>query len=1824
MPDWRDKGGRGPKKDAGRTPPAKPAAPDQRSSGTSAPQPIAERSARRKGWRKGSSAGPPSHSSDRSWQGAGPGEENVSRRTLFRWGLRAVLSVAAIVLTAVFVWVVFVWPRKLPLAVISVGEMVSGELRENLLGQAERAAWLEVNSGNIEVSPQDKDRDEDYQQLEGMVREDGEIRAARLTLKSRKGPGRNLFAVYVGAVAVSRPDPGRLSASPGNETSSAELNEPETLWLVPRTGTPWPDGRAEAWDRKLVRLDDLLHCVASSVEADRGWAWLILDLRQPSLVAEATDLDCQWKTQLAAALERLKTEFGAPLHDRLIVTLACDDGQQNWLAPEAGGTFFGFWLKRGLSGGFDGVTPTWPFQTLTLAQFRKALDERVRNSVAIRRHATQVPVWLPEPSRDMADLQLVSIAGAAPVNPRRVTGLGERFDQIDGLWSRFQEKPADPWRWDPLRVAIAEQRLVALESLAMGDGTGFNAAITAAEKAIAQIGSLPPPPPVSLVEQKLHLEFVRGTEANKKLDRQNESLGRPETERDQLIWSSSRATVLPEVTAPLAQPAEVPDEHKPGLVWETLVAKAAREDFGRFVEPDLKQALEFANSADPGSVELQLLRLLHDEVEWQPDTFDETRRRTVGRAIEVFDLLQQSASIQASAVVQHATGELKTIEARFLVAFDQLLAGHFAIADPELETIRSETRVLHGRLQEMALAIEARDRAFRVVPHLVTWSLMQRQYQPAMSEGAASPIDERLESLAETWELACQLDDATLKGHVWAADPGQRPPPIEELDRELKGLENQLATAVRQVTGEVSDPDSIARTLRERMQLLKTPLLTARDRKDLHAKVAEYLLEDATSWLSASSTADVPTGDLERFPRWTEGAIRFVDCLEGESNKQFWRSALSGAMRYRLGESTAVDELLPPPTSATGSDDEKLRAELTRQARYARVAASVFASVETSQSDQLAKANLAWGAAWQAASLDRAEQFDFQRRRLLAAAWGNGGPEAEPSCLIQAGLYVPNLRQPELEGLKWFADRLDESWLAAHESLATRLGQLGARLAPGLHEVEDLTQGVEESIITGTGGSDWTGSVADVKFIVGSTPLPLSRSGSATTSDGYFPPGLDHQIALPLDPESGSATMTVNVNPNDRWQGGTPPDLTLAWRGHRRSVKADWNLVIRETSHYELLPAARPARDATVTVRRPNDPVRLNVILLLDCSSSTTTVIKLGQGDAAGEEYVLCDELKKTTVDFMKSLREQHAAQSREIHFAIMPFGYRLDPGEEPGRLNGRDGESAPQPGETIFLSQLKPLDVNWANQLEIQVKRIQVKPGSDTPLYSAMCSAIARLRQPDLRGISMICVLSDGVNQPSAAAPESDRAEIQNVELELEKAPAVKVRIFFFDVFSKYIPTAMEEWESGDPEERIIQPTDAESRKQFKADEYKKVEKDLRLLYDKGMKELKAFEAGYSGQVEFEPAEADGFPNLKRAFLNVIPQPKLEATLVRLSGEKVPVGAIAVDVDFWRFTIPETDTPCRIEVSFTSGLESAGPGTSPAAGATSSFPLAGGEDVELNLAREGEQLSLEFPAFAEATKPHSLRLVDELAGNSSGLNVYQDRTLEQGGKQLKYYLGFERLDGSFCGRPGFFLLQVQSSRPAPRTILTPDFHWDDNTHYPVAKLDGVASVDVEAPDAKIWWAMDMPAAVKQVVASVGESSEGDAARVRQEVELALGELGLDPESLSVQVRPGVGTVTVETRYEIEPDAARRLVVFCPAAEQVVRKIDEEVTEDKTSGGKKHRITRETATFRLPDKRASDQATLMLVTPGKLDEQLAREQSDAQAADTLWMFVPRL
>ncbi|MCA9126921.1 MAG: VWA domain-containing protein [Planctomycetales bacterium] len=1667
-------------------------------------------------------SGSVAQASERSWTGAGAiDSEAVSGSVLRKWLFVSVLFGLFLVLLAGLLYFAFSRPRPLPLFIFSVGTYASPELMENPFGDAQRDRLFQVNDRNVAAHRKVLEgNDNALSELNSDTWLDRFEEISSTTIPPG-GPGRRVVAFYISAMATF---------DIGGE-----------IWIHSQQDSPYQ--AIEAQQTPGVSLVTALNNLGDTVRPG-SVAWIILDLQLPSVVVNLGDLDRPWKTAVEAALAKVDES----LRDRLLITLPCDDGQQNWLAPEYSSSFFGYYLEQMLSGTGTGKAGRIDPQ-ITVGEFADLLGEKTAGAVANRRFAKQTPVWLPKGTfEQMQGARLLTIVDDEPKLPTATLPLPDQLNSIGNLWDRLTNKKYyRAYRWDPLGYAKVESQLLGLEEAALYRPNAFSSAKQRVESALAE---LPRPQVrfgVSLIEDRLRDEYFHGAntdvETYATIDQLTTRLASQLSEATPKLpsfWKKSDdAPVAPQSaegqeTAPAgAAEPNVPPEStlaasdRGRLVWQ-LYAQCAQGDYRlweqAFRPERIRSALDYA-SASEFSLELYILDRLASDIDWA--VFDVVGDATASgsnssqdyapscaKAIDLFRRIQQVASIPEPEVCWWQLQSLPTIEARYLRALDLLLASQFSEAFEEFVAVDASLQSVEQDLSDLAMVVDATQRALHHIPHLLAW--MMREYQLTDVQNERPWLERQLAELATIADLTNEIHQQ-LSQNATPTPDRQLLASGKDLQQRLESLEGEFTGYVGRLTGtnEGKVAGNSPLTFRRERIALMSPLLALDLRGALQTRSSEYL------GMALDDSSNQPGATLPEQPRASNAADRFLASLRGD--KKYWESILKSDARIGLvGQFQYYKE---PNLDVT----ESLRTELLTTEYWLRGFAGVYGGSGTLH-DQLSaldsyRNGWPWTCAWQRWMLSSANYRVMQVQRLAQASWGKATvtDATVGDQFLFYGLAERYTESPD------FAKFVPINRLASHflqrrrqllEESVSRLKSIKTKFG----EVATIDVGKPKQMAPVMVNSAPWNAVANVYLQVEKRRQPWTSSNA-------------EDRAWPVELNAGGQQSTTKFFDSSYWQGGyRVPQGNLLIRGNLFSQAIDWKPVESRIETYVLRMQKERPNGATIKVLPPEEPPAISVFLLVDCSQSMSTQVPLisEDGQVSGDKVPLFNNVKANTKRVLERLAEIHGSEA-VVDVALIPFGLKKQDAESSLRL--KEFLDLRRSDLDVFRSKrMSPLDPDWLVELNSVIDLL--KPSGDTPLYDAMAEA-CELSKSAKGEKCFIYVFTDGVNHINVNADNNPQNDVRVTDSEtirsiVEGNSRIRLSVFYYNYFEEWI-------------------------------KHQQQQAEWRKVFNSGLEELNSLKSslgeerfGFYNRHEANQLLNDSLARIPTSSVSVLPAGKSNAKPLQS-----PLGQA--------IRIPQDELPAHYEVVVAGDIGSAG-GT---------VEARGGEAIVLQF--KSGQRELEFLRTARrGERPQ--RSGDKLASEVSLQPRFERLDSHQ---ELGIALSFWKQNiREFTFRPLFIVAEVTPSADRDAdSILLADHWFTSEIPYPEAQLGFFPWPLRKSASVRVWASDSIPSLVEQRVFSAGDVQEN----VRFENATSLNSVQIDVQHKGDQV-------AVTVRYPEKPSRQQRVVVVCPEYAKSHRQF-------QING------LQETHTFLLPDVLANQPAQLQFTTVADLEASVSAQDA---------------
>jgi hypothetical protein len=875
MADWRPDGGRRPRQNPDPTPESPSPPPSQSPSGQSG-DPSGDRP--RESWRRrntGGSRGP----AGKSYLDPGAHDgDDIARAKLIR--LFKILGSLGCLLAAGIWLLIYIFGRSPEAPVILVQLAEETSVRESLqdphlLVPAPyhvETGLTKNNDGFLARINEPNIRFHRAKIVPTKINDNQHVNLA-MSWGARSGEHK-IVTYYVSATAVA-------AAQPSDD-----------LWVIGNEGDPYefPDTSEEgtqvpSW--RAVSLRKLLEQLVTQ-SPKRAKVLVFLELTQPPPILEIGRLNNPIPKRVRLAHEGLKGKT----KDRLCIVMACDDGQDNWSAPELGRTVFGHFVAQALAGkadGYEGARRSDADDKVTVEEVSAYLRDNVADWVARFRRAQQTPVAiLPEDSSDLLS-EVIAVTGgqdsiAASDPAPKPTEIASRIETLDSLWQRYRRFREDPYSSDPVELGILEARLIRLEQLAVQGKRVPNALWDLpANKA------RPPEPDTGSLYERT-------------------DLGRNDLDDELKVWLADQPPFLrpppPKDEDPVPPRFSTMVENT-WLVWNWLLQSCIDHPNTVIRQDSLAKAVDYLNDSgfEGGHSirwqERQLLDLLFREIDWV--RFDESQDQAqLSRAVSL--LVQCRHHLQSNAIQQNPEvhfwirESVDQADAKWRMAFDEILASR-----PE-EALKAETSLIELEQQlvnslsadtdTVVKALAIRDDAFWKLPHFLRWSILHLQVEE--NKDIRKRLDTVRDSFEETAALADQLrspTSTTMESLTQATS---------SLEKAVSNLDNEFDAFVTDDC-RVDNIDVIDATVYRHCRIaLQSPLLNQTERKNLY--------EICESYWDSYSGKEVSKRKRPAKVDWTDELVKFENMKSGQEQwrrltQQTWSAEIFDVTQWDINDS---------------------------------------------------------------------------------------------------------------------------------------------------------------------------------------------------------------------------------------------------------------------------------------------------------------------------------------------------------------------------------------------------------------------------------------------------------------------------------------------------------------------------------------------------------------------------------------------------------------------------------------------------------------------------------------------------------------------------------------------------------------------------------------------------------------------------------------------------------------------------------------------------------------------------------------------------------
>ncbi len=1022
------------------------------------------------------------------------------------------LSLAALALIAVLLYILFFVPKQTPIVALSIWKYDSWQHDWSIPPNGYAAEDLQrlrrVDGSNDNFYLQGDELGDSVSSSECL-----EHLKKQLSEVTPGGPGKDTVIVYLSAHGV--------------------VDEKNRPCLLLSDADPL---RSDTW----LTFESLLNVVKEHQNQPSNRNHKLVLILDSGRIGERWNLGLLYNG-FAECLSASVTEAEIP---GLYVMNAAGPGETVWAAPEIDATPFGFYVTKGLGG-----EARYDDNVVTLLELYRYVRQRVGLWSQNHRASVQQPMLIPEvDERDDFGIVYAEIAkddadGDAPADsqPARLGELRSGQHQINELWRQYDLVLASRSlrRNDPLGLAEVQHTLLRAEEL-LWSGNAYqselNDTLNAIRKQLDSVGRL------QLPKDVLGLSLPLAKQLHMPLD---EAL----TNTILATWEAAGGRPAPKEGEPPAPPPSYLVAADVGTRWLAGLPQ---------VPPDrLREVLDYVAASTPRQqvtvaadqaaisepmpdvVEVQFLKLLHDSLDWQAaDSADgPSIEQIVPRAIVARQMAEQAAAPEDFRLHLWLHPLVEACDAKRRQAEDLLIIG-----SPEA---LSEARTIYEgllnqqaagdtypwvlkRAEEVGGYYAVHDAAWAELPYLARWitSLSSQENIKAPGIDIAGLGDRLMRLIAASHSLSAELDRCLVE-HAYQPPAGliEAAGDVDRLHGELKDDYQKYCDYVEEGAGK--DRPTLLRI----GQLLRTPLLSAEVRIRLREKYMDILgSQGSLVAIEQAAGDDSQPGlpeDLVRASRdrhaeyrellaaWEHHPAlaildrREMDLLTGEREATGLglNSTASSAdwLAYQGGEvRRLLAELLDTLNRLDGITKDRLKLATETPANT---------RAGTSEADRLvrAAAPLLTARTWEQTEMDPAHRLRlidlhfamiWQTWRALEDYWGSGDPfETTPYFALAADSYLVSARALDKTPRRFLHDTMDVEDLLARRRLAVKATTIRADNATSLRTDDSVRHQLRV---------DWHPDVP-----AGAAAAFVSRSNEAQSEP----------VLLPVQDESGQFTI---------------------------------------------------------------------------------------------------------------------------------------------------------------------------------------------------------------------------------------------------------------------------------------------------------------------------------------------------------------------------------------------------------------------------------------------------------------------------------------------------------------------------------------------------------------------------------------------------------------------------------------------------------------------------------------------------------------------------
>ena len=1237
--------------------------------------------------------------------------------------LPKILTAVGLVLLLAFAYLLLYAPQRTQVVVITT-DYDPLSMPPNLYATEDRQQWEGLTKENLHVLPNGL---KDQQTILKVLDE-----ATKPT--KRGGPDGKALVVYLSAHTITDYFEGK----------------PAVFLLGPRA-SPLQQ-HPEDW----TRLEEVLTRLEKMGGEKNARVILLLDTGRLAIDWSIGVLHQSNSSHIEQLCAKLKLKHVA-------VIQSCQDGEENWVAPELGGSVFGYYAAQGLCGAADGAGGGRKDRIVSLFELRDYLTNNVSGWVKANRGRVQRPGLCGE---KVADFRVAWNSKLPPMVKPPVEQWRSRLADLAEAWSTYDQLyQQDTLHHRPVAWGSYEQQLVRLQDLAFGGPSSsgdFENVKQACQRAAEQLReALPNSASPSLVSS-LRLSYqgdalatfaaeVPAANPGKGKDVKPAAAKPPEVPLADRQQFEQKLLLVDFRRASPKEPQEIFSvdgalafgNSNNGIgQWLALVASATAN------QRRLNDVL--ARWPADATIERRFVQLLATGIDWKDEAGQKNLMEETVKALRARHLAELASSpldVRARKSIQALVGRGDTtrreVEDRLLIGDPTRLSS----AAGDLTALVSAAGPYWQAVQDGELLSRAwrkRDEVFAGFPWLAQWYARARS-RGLVNEAGFEELRAALTKLNLHLELPHDIGD----------------PAIRQRFRDEVAQLDAAWDKVRVRFGTLFDTELASRKSYDRgdsvgdaLIALRVPKMGATKRQDVMTKLLDRMSAPVAPAADAAK-APAPKGAFGGWKTHPATWVAMYDSgldLSVDKDKPVNPAALlkeGSRLRERL--STLPAKLTASVEAANAKfteNDAQARTGAIQEDSRGRAIAALSGMTETRVGQEPAR--LVY-------NMELAEWYDWQATRAIADFWARRN---------SAGDHF--FEETARNCLQLAEDRGGSAAIKRHEGLRKHLAaaSTAATMVP-LPRAKDL------GIIPDADAPDeqvnyqlaWK-SAATEGWPVGEAALwmqrksgdliPLEIEGSAWRRFGV--------------PSQTSVNVDSRLRLNDlleRGERGQAAEVQALFRGHQ--WRSPFGVV--EGRFQPLIQLREEPSNPSIKVQGMSKRV-VQLLLILDCSASMDELVS-EEGGQKKRFLVASEALTALLVRLDKSV----------FDVALMAYGHRA---------------GVTKTGKLTFLNPPGPPGIDTSNDVEMLVNfgkgkeaileklpgpntpaEQALRPFGRTPLYLSLVRALDALKGTRASGPRRIVLLTDGLNFSEGTNPTS----ADEVTRKWAETPEVQIDIVGMDI---------------------------------------------------------------------------------------------------------------------------------------------------------------------------------------------------------------------------------------------------------------------------------------------------------------------------------------------------------------------------------------------------------------------------------------------------------